>query len=415
LAIQSETSRSARFTSRIARFIAIPVCQGDAFFLQRDNFSVLVDGGRSQATFPNMFRSFTRTNGVDVAICTHNDADHAKGILGFLEGGLRCGELWLPGRWLGALPDVLKPFAEVFTELVTDIEREGKGRELSTQEAGDLPLEEWPEELELQAEEDRQSPAGPSVGEGGWPEACVARLEAAEPWGDLADRKDVFVDRWPYFAYHRHLRLGALGVSQLWSAIDAASRIRSIAIAAFHRGIPVRWFEFNRVRPQGGLAALRPVNAREILRGSPRVGALLKYLALTASNKESLVFWSPPANSQPGVLFTADSDLNGAKLSPLLQGSIATAPHHGSEANAPAYTTVTRVAGLSTLSTMTWVRSDGRFRNRPGRTYRALSSRKICTICQLGAGLSSPKQAICLFSRKGAWTRLGSTRSCTCR
>jgi hypothetical protein len=42
----------------------------------------------------------------------------------------------------------------------------------------------------------------------------------------------------------------------LWSAIDAANRIRAIAIEAFHRGIPVRWFEFDSANPKGGVNAL---------------------------------------------------------------------------------------------------------------------------------------------------------------
>src|SRR5215470_15953666 len=103
------------------RFIAVPVAQGDAFYLERDEWSVLVDGGRSRSGFPAMFQTATKADGVSVAVCTHNDADHANGILGFLKAGLRCEEVWLPGRWLAALPDVLKPFVEVFVELAADV------------------------------------------------------------------------------------------------------------------------------------------------------------------------------------------------------------------------------------------------------------------------------------------------------
>src|SRR5262245_54169445 len=68
-----------------------------------------------------MFHAITRADGVNVAICTHNDADHANGILGFLEVGFRCDEVWLPGCWLSALPDVLKPLVEVFVELANNV------------------------------------------------------------------------------------------------------------------------------------------------------------------------------------------------------------------------------------------------------------------------------------------------------
>ena len=179
-------------------------------------------------------------------------------------------------------------------------------------------------------------------------------------------------------------------------AIDAASRIRAIAIAAFHRGIPVRWFDFDLARPSGVIAALQPVNARPIARVRPRIGLLLHWLALTVANKKSLVFWSPPADQHPGVLFTADSDLAGIRMPKPLSGSIITAPHHGSEANAAAYLAVTAFEQQS--STLTWVRSDGGYRNRPGQSYLGLSSRRLCTLCRRQAGKVLPKQAVHLFS-----------------
>ena len=66
------------------RFVAIPVGQGDAFYLDRGEWSVLVDGGRSKNTFGATFQTTTGATAVDVVVCTHNDADHANGILGFL-------------------------------------------------------------------------------------------------------------------------------------------------------------------------------------------------------------------------------------------------------------------------------------------------------------------------------------------
>src|SRR6266511_1241687 len=98
--------------SAVSRLIAVPVGQGDAFYLERNGWSVLVDGGRSRSGFASAFQTATRADGASVVVCTHNDADHANGILGFLEAGFRCGEVWLPGHWLGALPSVLKPFVE---------------------------------------------------------------------------------------------------------------------------------------------------------------------------------------------------------------------------------------------------------------------------------------------------------------
>jgi hypothetical protein len=198
----------------------------------------------------------------------------------------------------------------------------------------------------------------------------------------------------------------------LWSAIEAAGRIRAIALAAFHCGVPVRWFEFDAIRPLGGIATLQPLNARAIAQVCPLVGPLLRWLALTVSNKESLVFWCPRMAEHPGVLFTADSDLSRLSLPHDFEGAIATAPHHGSEANAAAYRAVI-AAAQGHSSSITWVRSDGRYRSRPGPTYLNLLSRRLCTLCRVGGSMSSPKQTVHLFSRGGVWTRLR-TRTCLC-
>jgi hypothetical protein len=131
----------------MSRFIAIPVAQGDAFYLERGEWSVLVDGGRGRAGFAAMFQTATKTDGVSLAVCTHNDADHANGILGFLEAGFRCEEVWLPGRWLAALPDVLKPFVEVFVELAADVAQVKGLPDTEKQQSGLSPIEAYGEDL----------------------------------------------------------------------------------------------------------------------------------------------------------------------------------------------------------------------------------------------------------------------------
>jgi hypothetical protein len=396
------------------RFIAIPVAQGDAFYLQRDDFSVLVDGGRSRSGFPAMFQAITQAGGVKVTICTHNDADHANRILGFLEAGFRCEEVWLPGRWRAALPDVLKPFVEVFVELVDNVAETNERLSTGKPQSGLSPIEIYAEHLREASDEDRPTNDGLSVGEDGWPESYLPILEQAEPW-DVAPWVRLWPpEDWPFFPYRHYRRLGPSGVQLLWSAIDAATRIRAIAVEAFHRGLAVRSFQFDAAAPSGGVPALQPVNARAVARVHPRVGRLLDLLALTVTNKESLAFWSPPTQQHPGVLFTADSDLVGVRLPTQLVGALATAPHHGSEANANAYAALAAAAQQNS-SSITWVRSDGRYRSRPGRTYLGLSSRRLCTLCRLGAGVLTPKQAVHLFSRGAVWTRHRATVTCSCQ
>lgn len=397
------------------RFIAIPVAQGDAFYLERQGFSLLADGGRSRSALPSMFHVATKADGVNVVLCTHNDADHANGILGFLEAGLRCEEVWLPGRWLGALPDVLRPFVEVFRELVDNIAETDISSNMEKPQPSPSPIEAYAERVPDRLTDAPATGEGPSIAENGWPESYLQMLEQAEPWEVPQhwlgpwDPED-----WPFWPY-RHYCLGPAGVQLLWSAIDAAGRIRAIATEAFHRGIPVRWFEFDTATPSGGVPALQPINGREVARVRPRVGPLLAWLALTVSNKESLVFWSPATEHHPGVLFTADSDLAGVGLPSQLDGAIATAPHHGSEANANANAYAAVAAASNGSPSITWVRSDGRYRSRPGNTYVGLASRRLCTICRRAGGSSTTKQTVCLYSRGGAWTRHRESRVCSCQ
>ena len=399
----------------MARFIAIPVAQGDAFYLERDGFSVLIDGGRSRSALPSMFQVVTKIDGVNVILCSHNDADHANGLLGFLEAGLRCEEVWLPGRWLGALPDVLKPFVEVFIELVGNIVETDGSPKVETPDSSLSSIEAYAERMRIPLSDAPAIEKGPFVEENGWPESYLQMLEQAAPWeGPLHWLGFRDPEDW-LFCLHRHYRqIGWADVQLLWSAIEAAGRIRAIAIEAFHRGIPVRWFEFDTAAPSGGVMALQPINARQVARVRPRIGPLLDWLALTVSNKESLVFWSPSTEHHPGVLFTADSDLKGIGLSIGLDRAIATAPHHGSEANANAYRAVAAAAPNGALS-ITWVRSDGRYRCRPGSTYLGLASRRLCTLCRHARGLSTIKQAVRLYSRGGVWTRHRASLVCSCQ
>ena len=397
----------------MARFIALPVGQGDAFYLGTPRGSVLVDGGRSRTAFSGLFREFTRRNGADVVIVTHNDADHANGIIGFLEGGLWCREIWLPGRWLHLLPQVLRPMREILPLLVRqaeDAEREiGSVDEcaedtLLERYAAPHALAEGPTEIEWDVAE------GGELDESGWPVELISELEQAAA-----------EDEWWIFEYPRIPIAVILGEIVPWweiipkkvarmliEALCAAKRIRTIALEAFHRGIAVRWFEHDPRNPSGGVPWLKPMSCRQIARLRPAPEeTLLMLLALSAENRESLVFLHPSTVSAPGVLFTADSDLKDVRL-PRLERAIVTAPHHGSEANRAAYR---RVANSAETSSMVWVRSDGRFRSRPCKEYIKRPERKSCTLCR---GSRAPKQAVIFHSHTCRWVRNKGVRTCNC-
>jgi len=279
-----------------------------------------------------------------------------------------------------------------------------------------LSLETYSEYLQDKINEEtegRNEQVGDEIRNDGWTETLVRMLERAEPWGGFEFRPWLRRDL-DLIDYVHYRELSPVQVQLLFSAIDAASRIRTIAIEAYHRGIPVRWFEYSQSNAGGGLPELQPLNATAIARVRPRIGTLFKYLTLTVSNKQSLVFWSPPTDQLPGVLFTADSDLAGLSLPTQFKGALVTAPHHGSEANAQAYRIVASAAQQFD-STITWIRSDGRSRKRPGSTYLTIPSRRLCTICRCNSSFSTSKQTVQLFSRQGSWVRHADTSMCVCQ
>jgi hypothetical protein len=137
-------------------------------------------------------------------------------------------------------------------------------------------------------------------------------------------------------------------------------------------------------------------------------GTLFTRLALTTVNKESLVLYSPRDHQAPGVLFCADSDLQGVPL-PLRPLDLITVPHHGAEANQDMYIAVKSALGES-LNTLTWVRSDSRAKKLPCSAYCELPGRKFCTVCRTGP----PKQRVVIIGRGGFWARQAKVRSCEC-
>jgi hypothetical protein len=392
------------------RFIALPVGQGDAFFFERRNVAVLVDGGRSPTAFADLFRRQTKRESVDVLVCTHNDADHAAGLIGFFRGGLRATEVWLPGSWTQRLSDLLLRPGEFFDELVGNIARSEK----EANNLEDFADRENQNLRESKAEEESRSTD--AIGQ------AIETAAEAEPFH--------FAPHWPYpypFPFwdwppwiERFWKImhDPTRMQILFEAIEAAGRIREIAVLAHHAGARIRWFHFGvncrGCDGKGFLRFLVPMNAREILE-VPRIHAdipPLDFLKLTVTNKESLVFQAPGEADHPGVLFTGDSDLGSVQKVPWERGMIITAPHHGSEANGAIYERFQKETDGDCESI--WVRSDGRFRSRPCEKFRGLYLR-FCTLCR---GRNDPKQAVHLEVAKGWWGpvrwRPVQTRECRC-
>jgi beta-lactamase superfamily II metal-dependent hydrolase len=394
----------------MAKFTALPVRKGDAFLLESEEGTVLVDGGISKSALPGLLAAQGHKS-VDVLVCTHNDDDHANGVLGFLDSALKCGELWLPDRWASLLPALLPPLPEVvesFLAELKDMPPEAQQRLAASfgsswEIISDAPAAPLPDESSTRWD--------------GWPEACLQALDEASAWTwSLPGRAPlgILCLDGAGFALVSHV-LGSDAASILTAAIPAAERIRALALLAYERGISVRWFKFDPSSPGGGLPWLQPMNSRQVLsiRMTQPGDRILPLLALSMANKESLAFWAPRENNG-GVLFTADTDLSGVDLRRLRGKPIVTVPHHGSEDNSGAIAAVLALFASHEVHPL-WVRSDSQNTKRPGPAYLALpKSTRHCTVCR-GAQVGSGQEAIKFHSRGGTWVRSHGTKQCTCQ
>ncbi|WP_412475753.1 hypothetical protein [Halobacteriovorax sp. YZS-1-2] len=339
-----------------SKFIALPVGAGDAFLLNKNNKVILFDGGKSSKLLPELLNS-QMCETINIAVCSHNDSDHANGIIGLLKSSIACEEVWLPGKWTKRLNDLLDNPTLFYKELYKSC------------------LEEASEASTLEEFED----------------ICCDKDSCFEDTGDFDldsvevkdDSLEGSFEDYVRAKYRIVLkRMGTLSNQKLFlDAIEAAERIRKIAILAKKKQSRIRWFEFiggqNKMPSGGNANLLVPLNSVELKRPKVNKMNLLKYISLTVSNRESLVFYSPETSGKnDGVLFTADSDLETVAFGEFHnKDTLITIPHHGSDANHKAYKHFVSEGNC-------YIRSDGRYKSRPGINYRALpQNKKFCIRC----------------------------------
>ena len=363
------------------RFEALPVGRGDAFLLRDEDTAFLFDGGQ----YVHQVADFLQNKGLlrlKVIICSHNDSDHANGLIGLLESSVEVEEVWLPVSWIEFLQTAIVQrdtwpvclFQEVqdargnagSLEDIYNSSGENNEAFYQSDEAGDIQLE---------------------------------RLMDA--WLGYEDYNELLPPlRWSAFWFPGNMR-----DKLFWDALFAGERIRKLTCLAYHRGCLIRFFQyanpgrthlFNRY-------GFVPINAIEVGR-MRRPRTLLRVLALTQANRESLVFRRELDHGRC-VLFTADSDLAFLKGRPInvAKSSIITAPHHGSSDNAKAYS-------LIVGNDLTWVRSDMKTMRRPCSEFRQQPVR-FCTICPQAAG---SRQNVELRFARGLWKPASTTRACQC-
>jgi hypothetical protein len=399
---------------------ALPI-SGESFLFRRGRYTVLVDGGYERDRVGSVLRQhFPSLNQIDIVVCTHADRDHAKGLPELLrDRSFSFGQVWLPGRWVDVLPELLLDPKEFMRGLVGELD--SLSDQYSDREYGDVEAEDFAEIVSDRVRKERAS-------------AANLATERPKPADDLSgdvgrdpiDRGDEFVDlgatepldgpswfgdlraaahrrgsdeaakkafksarRSIHYRMNRHTRpLGAALATYWLSLVETAEAIRGIAEAAIERGLRVRWFDYVAYSktgvPAGGVPRfLIPINAVEQLEPEQLE---LSYLArLSPTNEASLAFYAPATKRTPGVLFCGDSPLgDGPKYRssflahrPRPSGPIvATAPHHGSENNRIAYKHIDRWSWVAVL-----LRAGGSPRH-PGRTFKLLRCPlKLCAKC----------------------------------
>lgn len=371
--------------------IALPLSNGESFLLRTPDstgreWTILVDSGKkygakTRELAKKLSEISPSVQHIDVAICTHSDADHSQGFWHFADDwygmGRTIGEYWLPGRWANAFPKILMDptgFAaklaegafdasEEISDLAKSMEfgsREGMyeraSKLLSEDEAGSavFAIEEhagsdlsafglnadeiFSIRLGLEETDDTVDPL----------ETAIHQLENSAPWT---------LHPFGLWESSKGLSAQSEGRAAFLEVAETAKAIDKIARSAIAHDIGVRWFDFGEYMktdtPRGGISGLlEPCCAVEVLPDRSKSMALSNIalfhsLRLTRQNVESLVFYRPETDTDPGVLFLGDSRLAHGINRPGKnfprpfekpeRKLLVTAPHHGSRNNDHAF------------------------------------------------------------------------------
>lgn len=434
-----------------SRFTALEVRSGEAFLLETrqsgKDWTILMDSGRRCAgtrALANAIEttlnepSQERRNRIDVAVCTHNDIDHSGGFCSFFKHWIderdgSIGEIWLPGRWLQTVERGLADPNGYAGALIEDFDGLTGAEGLEGRDFEELIIEECEVLLRNEADEGAPEPPDPDLPPGrredlGWPidPRSVDGLATRVAFGAGPSRRfaSALISRRPNSRYLRYIAA-------------AGKAILEIAEQAIIHHVPVRWFEaapvlYGRLRPLGGIAGLlEPVTATETPHGyrgfaSLRSNKPLVNLHLTLQNVESLVYVRPENETEPGVLFTADSRLARGVKGPEAPGVkrhfpipdrpiVITVPHHGSKSNDYAIRVLRRWLRIS----RPWSRKFGLFPNffvRHGSEKMPLAMqlrnnpRLYCTRCKENPRCSgSEYNSVQLLSEQSVWTPINGT------
>ena len=349
------------------KFIALPVSRGDSFYLQKDKKRILVDGGDKGNKILNFMEDICNTDYLDILICTHNDSDHAGGIITLLDGWYgNIKEVWLPGSWTYKLKKLFD--GSFFKDLLEDIKK------FDFKEFDFEKIEDYIEKINIEGNTGHYN-CGFNIGGDN-----IIRDELSE----LIENE--YYDSHEYYDLKYSMELLIIDKEKIKffiKYIECGDRIKKIIELAYRNGCEIRFFEYSDKIDLCGNVNLSdsflPMNSKELCRFKNKEHlSCLDFCFLTESNRKSLTFISYEMKSVPGVIFTADSDLKFLKSLPEFKNSpIITTPHHGSKNNNLIYGKIN--SHMNNISPI-WVRSDCYSKYRPSSCF-INQKIKYCTLC----------------------------------
>ena len=411
------------------RFTALTIKEGDAFLLEDNGWNCLFDSGKD-----NLIVNLLKHKGIeklDLAICSHNDADHANGFISILQSNIKIDEIWLPSFWLSILQYVQEhgiDWTEIDRRNEEISKRMKKGlnpkwifsddTEPITNDESNYTLSWFAERSEYDFDRQFHNIVRCVIKELDQidvvlPEKAVytvAECVIDNLINDIDQRitkiliKHVIFRLYQdlgndYTKYgnrrirealidmchgHEFVIKSASSVKECKKIKEFFGNIRNLAVLARCRGCKIRWFEptqactINDVQNSNFIA----LNSDEcqVSKLQDNIVAFALALHLTEVNEYSLVF-EYLKDDIPIIRFSADSDCTcqSSFLYPYSDDIIVTAPHHGSEANEEVYM---KLQGDDII----WVRSDtvtggtGK-KPRPCDAFKSMKN-KYCLACE---------------------------------
>ena len=328
------------------KFTALEIGSGDAFLLEDGERKILFDSGGNKTKIVTLLKKKGITK-IDLAICSHNDVDHANGFIGLLNSDIDIDEIWLPGLWANLLQFV-KDNGIVWEKESQYIKKYENFCMNKNEFEIDTLFDKEKESISMDTFDDELS----------YFSELIESSEFHEDMGCL------------YYQCIRH-------APNTLNLIINLDRIIKIAGLAYQKGSKMRWFEplSSQTKAIGIGYNFFVINAREmcVVQKIKELTEFLFALKLTDENRYSLVF-EYQNNNSPIIRFSADSDCTYQSYSPYVNNIIVTAPHHGSDANAIVYK---NLKGKDII----WVRSDRKSSKRPCVDFKK-QPRKYCLACR---------------------------------